>query len=1753
MKKLFIFIIALTAIPLFSQKLPDQVQIHYDGTNRYLQNHIDFQYPSNTYFLGWHWFSGKYMTKALGMNTIHDMIQDWTNDLNNPKYKTTGAYSDSCRLIILSSWISHDRPGWNPRNARALHFNPIVKSNEFNDTTFDATNGFIGFQYINPTTSVNGRSLVLDKMTTDTGIVLKNNFLADRFNFDSSIPTIPNDTTGQNDILNDTLLGTYFFVTRPDLNSEDLYFSINLRRIDELDTLTDYTTVLKIRLPYVTTKDTLDSVKTGFVKFASIPSNRLNDTINLNNNRGIIRKDVASNNVTQIDIKRVMLPKGNANDKDITLFGKISFNSADNSSLHSNYYFKGFNDSLLRKSGNLIDLLKIEVEYTKQSSLAVNWLRIETRPAMDMYRGKWDSLIINKIQMDLNGITADSSIFKQRGIKPFRWYLKDEYTLDYWATNRYFYKLIGPVFTSEHGPEYCNLHASYFGTQEGWHAQHGYQAYQSVPYTQYGYKDEGESAKPKYFGLLGGWNNKNAKYVDFNYEMAIDPDRLGIIQSLNPSENIFNILNNCTETEYYNYFANIYLFFVSDLAWYEHNLYNHFYKKISNSFLFREQPWWGQYFQLAGLNYYISGTDTTFITEHFRPKTGEEIRSFIDNLLIMGAKGVMVDGEEINYSTIRMTMPQYYLEDTLHIDTNDIKVNNGYDFLRNDNLGSDYLRDTLYLRDYNGNVRDIGKYYNLDTISTYLGVPRNKVYIGSKSSRMEAKKEYDKINFNSSTLMKLRLQSWLGKGFRKWILNHPNYGSTDILSKYIDINGIKTRPIGRDTVINDITFPLYEQHNYSNLTVDSGFYDITLLKSTDDTTMTKILFVGIQNRHNDPRVYISSTDTAGHLTNKMIRFNTGYTFIPTAEFDEVVNSSDSTFWKTKWWSRLGAREITIPLKDPRGQFQLPNLPFAVKISELRDNNWYSQKPYNDLIDTTIYLAKSSRNLTLKLLPGQGKLLKCTYYYPSMVNNSPAKFSQYDLQVNTTLRYHTVYLKKDTSSLEKHSVWYRRSFPIDRTNPEAEVQWEPEQLVSKYYDFIDSDSNIVCTQGYNTLWCGPPQFVVRYDSTNSKDMVYVVWNGICKYASDSTKGYIFESKFPAEDTTQTIPEVVTKLYDYYTDLYPTNNEFEIGTITINASKSGNYYAWSDARNGICYGWKAPQDAYFARLGTVPALNFTNSNFNCFLHPELNRYSRIDEGEDEAAIVFEGKTSKTLDSASLQVFYTRLKKTLNGLQNYISIIPYPGSPAAPITADLTNKVIWQSANMPQTAIHHLPKIHRNIAKYEMPNTLDTGLTTLQLKMDRIYWSAEDQLNNNNGVILTDGYDLIDSLYRAIWYPKYYIGQMPSVILNSNGWVTDPTFAQGVMKDQIVNGDTLKTYYNDSAMVLSFTADGNRIFNLPHNYWTFMNPIGIDITSSPNLNEFINTGTEPTLPAIPMVKDDSLYSFMRTFYLDDSSNTMESRENFFKTQLFTKKYHSFFGIANKDKKARWFTPIALTDEQGQIQRPKVYTHRQDGNRLIPRDTIITDWFEVGTIKSIDFIEKGNLTEDYSMKIQRQSDGKIYSLQNSEHNDNKFRIRTKMLLNGKNDKYRLVWTINKTNAKFMEQIVIGDIAQRAELDGNLEQRELGKLGDVKAEEFIDLNQETYANKENKLGLSVYPNPANDELYVVCYLPRTQIAELKSELNLKLFDNLGKEVFSKEIKAGQITRIPTDKLQSGNYFVKVFQTDQTTIPAEVRNVIIQK
>jgi len=56
MKKVGIALLLLINVSfIFGQRLPEQKYINYKGTSIHLQDSPDFQYPKNTFALGWHW------------------------------------------------------------------------------------------------------------------------------------------------------------------------------------------------------------------------------------------------------------------------------------------------------------------------------------------------------------------------------------------------------------------------------------------------------------------------------------------------------------------------------------------------------------------------------------------------------------------------------------------------------------------------------------------------------------------------------------------------------------------------------------------------------------------------------------------------------------------------------------------------------------------------------------------------------------------------------------------------------------------------------------------------------------------------------------------------------------------------------------------------------------------------------------------------------------------------------------------------------------------------------------------------------------------------------------------------------------------------------------------------------------------------------------------------------------------------------------------------------------------------------------------------------------------------------------------------------------------------------------------------------------------------------------------------------------------------------------------------------------------
>ena len=184
---LFIILIANLNIIYTQTRQAAQLKMNYLGNTIYLDTHQDFK--QNNFVLGWHWANGKYTTGALDMNYIHTEIQESAGNPNYNNYNIVNQcykpnyFADSSRMIMRSTWIGGNWGGWNPEDARALHYIPTLQENDIKDTIVDVTNGFLGFKYINPTATITGRSLYLDSAYTGNGIILSDNVLASRYFF----------------------------------------------------------------------------------------------------------------------------------------------------------------------------------------------------------------------------------------------------------------------------------------------------------------------------------------------------------------------------------------------------------------------------------------------------------------------------------------------------------------------------------------------------------------------------------------------------------------------------------------------------------------------------------------------------------------------------------------------------------------------------------------------------------------------------------------------------------------------------------------------------------------------------------------------------------------------------------------------------------------------------------------------------------------------------------------------------------------------------------------------------------------------------------------------------------------------------------------------------------------------------------------------------------------------------------------------------------------------------------------------------------------------------------------------------------------------------------------------------------------------------------------------------------------------------------------------------------------------------------
>lgn len=656
--------------------------------------------------------------------------------------------------------------------------------------------------------------------------------------------------------------------------------------------------------------------------------------------------------------------------------------------------------------------------------------------------------------------------------------------------------------------------------------------------------------------------------------------------------------------------------------------------------------------------------------------------------IILGAKGLLWDGAETNFDIKKSQMydgdqicPQ--LRATLESMSDDVFLNNS------DTAGPDFIRAQNEILNLDNRI-----FRHRDTISIYLSRPKSKLYLGRRSLRLEMKKIHSWVRAVENTLLNLQLKCHLAQGFKRWYTQHPHL-SDSLLFKYIKVDSIRTKH--PDTSIAN-NYEGTSQYHFQ----DSSFFDLSILADMrNDSAMEGTFYLGLANRRTSP----------------LIRENDTLKFYTTAEFDDFCKNGgnnlsgiykDTNYWRSMFWKRLGCREVSIPFnyvfdKNNKANYAL------LKITELGvgtylDTMPWRQAQYYHRVDTII---GQDQKLIVRLLPGEGKILKVEIIPPASDISGDLRYSNqrklvgYPIRgangflVFDSLRYHLTYHRLVRGSFgDTLRVFYRRSHPISGPHYYSNTEnilWENEISVSDSF-YINCNENEI----YKTD-CGFPSIVMRPNSSGNGSKVYIVYT--CRYNQGlNIVETILDGDAPPGGINVPIPYSIASLEGQDLERW--------GTPMVNASANGNFYCWSDSSMGIGVGWKGP-DEYC--LSTRDYIYWNQPNEVHCLNPSMNSYSRLDNGENEAVLVWTEYEENFPMPFNSYIFYVilnidetnniRLRKFNINPQNYV-VTNFPDS----------NKI--QLSGFAQYINHQFPVVYRSI---EIDTTQD---------FDRIAWVRDSE---------------------------------------------------------------------------------------------------------------------------------------------------------------------------------------------------------------------------------------------------------------------------------------------------------------------------------------------------------------------------------------------------------------------------------------------
>ncbi|MDT3738223.1 MAG: T9SS type A sorting domain-containing protein [Candidatus Kapabacteria bacterium] len=1762
MKIIAIFFLAITVA--FSQNVePTQKSFDYkdiDGNtvnDGYLNGNLDY-FKINNYTLGWHWGGQRKISKAMLANQS-DIGTGWGIEPND-------YYNSNTNLFVRASWadgyteeiggqtIYHEF--WLYTHCKyddqimftkslcysaALAHDPtddyklIKLTDEPYNAPDDPNNHIFGFKDKNPNCIVSQfpdnkwRLKVEDNISPNTEILSNpwpNNLLTYH--------------DGGSDEIDDNFSGRAFYV------------SINLRRLYDEDGFEDVD-VLKIEVPY-TYLDHIDVYGnnvyyTRTAKFRQIPSDQLNDFDNPNGYGLRWNLTYPLEDEPQMIVKEYMLPSTTEDNGDITISGYIEFTGLD------------FSDNARLKQHNLqvgvgqIDQLNLKVTYMGNCAVAINWIKFETPNTRKLLNGDYDNLIEDGIQDDMTKLTDPS--YSSRGIQPSRFIINVEGSPINWAAERHFSKLVGNIITGQSGASLPAHYDYYINPADKWYSYAKMTPHVANPFCKSNSYQETYEAW-KHMGITQGYKKKRWDNGDVNRYTSEWETFLRYRNDLTLSQ-LFDDLKDDTDIytndEKVKYAGGP----ISTQAYWEWNLYTNYFKKFSAGFQYSDIPWFAQTF-VEGFIFPapVNSTQYSYCASHpngTRVITGEEFQLMNWNPIIMGAKGLLYDGDTDNPATmdIKLNPSTKIMMTKFGLDTL-IEADYTYFYDQIDDI--DYLSSVYSTSDFLDNSYDHFNFeahvYNKQTVANTMGVLIDRIFMGKKSVRLEMRKLHDWVRNNEGTLMNLKLQAWFGKGYTVLYNQRRTFASDSMFKKFVRISDIRTRKLYGITANGYTGGPEEEP-------IQESFFDVTLLCDKNDTVMTNTFYIGVQNRRSDPFIYLESeneTDKWLHLT--------------TSEFDNICNLANGANnpvtnthytqneWKDLYYKRLGCREITIPFNycDPNNGNDY-NL---LHVTELKDSTatnplwpWWRQEKFNNAVDVVI---GQNGSLPVNFLPGEGKIFKVEVLKPEPLSGNLAYsnqskfvvFPEYDGNNNPTdvVRYHLTYTKPNTDPSQYKngimSVFYRRSAPMAKvTNKEnLQIDWEQELCVSDnifIYGFR-TDHTFPGSPTSPIVPCYYPSMVVRREGSSTK--AYVVFSAEAEGQFICTDLYCPPDIDECYDVLNPICEAILNVAGTTVTWNGQANAIQnvvhgfrdnYGTPVINASYSGNYYAWSDSLCGIGVGYKA--------IGNTNTTKTSLKAINGFAsHPSINVYSILGKEENDCSIVWQEKS--TLNSQPY-IYYTKLRMNGGILDHFLPTNIYNLN-------DIWNDCLRLSSNISG----EMPTIYRILQTQDAPDAPDEVYAVREV----IAWNSNPKLSILRRSLL--------NLYDEGETEPYYLSfasPIRKIIGNSSTMAPINLFSNPVMS-QITSynlgNSLLPVGGSQYEYLLNFEdnwdnnvlGSGNKIFHLRENF----HQLDLKISDFKKIIYPVAEGQYPHLAYSPVENENgNVWKNHRVY----NQGVMESYDRIVPNPIYFHPYndcpscHSTQSIVGFDTdpfrgggigNTSMSFPSIPVPTPLPINLPYQAVSDSLGEYVIPveQDTIYTDWVLIDSTAELQYLSSLRDTTTVLFKLQKLSDSSFVDLPAPYTPGVIFSHQVFYLVNGNNDQYRLAMINTDSTLEYGENMyfdapfVIDTIYAKSSFE-------------VK-QNVINLNKHILADKT--FNLSCMPNPAKEILNVAVYANQNTNVE---SVVLQLYNQQGMMVWENNFQINSTAAIPVDDFSNGMYLIRANITTKDGFYTETSKVLILK